>query len=113
MRHFKNIDTGEIWSEEEIRTEYNNFKSESDYMRGFDNFEEYLEDQIRLGKNRESGLSPIWYAVQKTREDAWDNGTHDLDEAKEMLKEQGYGLIAVIDEESNFCEEEIEYEDLL
>lgn len=54
-----------------------------------------------------------WYAVQKDRDDAWDNGSYDLDTAREILKEQGYGLIAVIDEESNFCEKEIEYEDLL
>ena len=53
-----------------------------------------------------------WYAIQKTREDAWDYGTHDLEEAKKMLKEQGYGLIAVIDEESNTCEEEIEFSEI-
>lgn len=54
----------------------------------------------------------LWYAVQKTREDAWDYGSHDLEEAKKMLKEQGYGLIAVIDEDSSFCEDEIEFEDI-
>lgn len=112
MKHFKNIDTNEIWSEDEIRTEYNNFREESDYMKQFDSFEEYLEDQIRLGKNGESGLSPIWYAVQKDREDAWDYGSFDLEEAKGMLKEQGYGLIAVIDENSNYCEDEIAYENI-
>lgn len=52
----------------------------------------------------------LWYAVQKTREDAWDYGSHDLEEAKQMLKEQGYGLIAVIDEDS-FCLQEFRYED--
>ena len=54
----------------------------------------------------------IWYAVQKTREDAWDYGSHDKDEAIKMLKEQGSGLIAVIDEEDSFCLEEILFEDL-
>ena len=49
MKHFENVKTGVIWSEEEIRTGYNNFKNESDYMRRFDSFEEYLEDQIDNG----------------------------------------------------------------
>ena len=53
-----------------------------------------------------------WYAVQEERTDAWDYGTHDYDEAVKMLKEQGCGLIAVIDEETNFCEEEITFEEL-
>lgn len=112
MKQFKNIDTGEIWNEEEIRTEYNNFKSESEYMSGFDSFEDYLEDQIRLGKSGESGLTPVWYAVQRESSDAWDNGSCDFEEAKRMLKEQGSGLIAVIDEEDSFCLEEIRFEDI-
>ena len=53
-----------------------------------------------------------WYAVQKDSTDTWDFGSHDYNEAAQMLKEQGYGLIAVIDEESNVCDEEIQYEDL-
>lgn len=53
-----------------------------------------------------------WYAVQKTREDPWDCGSHNLEEAKSMLREQGNGLIAVIDEDTNFCEDEILYEDI-
>lgn len=57
-------------------------------------------------------MKKYWYAVQKAREDAWDYGSHDLEEAKQMLKEQGYGLIAVIDEDSSFCEDEIEFEDI-
>lgn len=53
----------------------------------------------------------IWYAVQENREDAWDNGSHDMHEAVQMLAEQGSysGLIAVIDEDDNFCIDEIEY----
>lgn len=53
-----------------------------------------------------------WYAVQETREDAWDIGSHDYDEAVRMLREQGHGLIAVINEAEAFCEDEIEYEDI-
>lgn len=54
----------------------------------------------------------IWFAVQKTREGSWDNGSHKFKEASNMLKEQGYGLIAVINEDTNYCVREIEYDDL-
>ncbi len=52
-----------------------------------------------------------WYAVQETREDAWDNGTYDYNEAVRMLQHQGCGLIAVIDEDTMTCFNEIGYED--
>lgn len=54
----------------------------------------------------------VWYAVQESREDAWDNGSHDMQEAVQMLAEQGSGLIAVIDEDQDFCLDAIEYKDL-
>lgn len=52
----------------------------------------------------------IWYAVQETSEDPWDNGSYDYEEALEMLldvvSETGRGLIAVIDEDTQTCIEE-------
>ena len=54
----------------------------------------------------------MWYALQKESADSWDIGTYDYDKAVAMLKEQGYGLIAVINEETNYCEQEIKYSDL-
>ena len=54
----------------------------------------------------------MWYAVQRTRDDDWSTGSHDLEEAKKMLKDQGCGLIAVIDEETSFCEEEITFDEI-
>lgn len=53
-----------------------------------------------------------WYAVQENRMDAWDNGSDNYDRAVEMLIEQGCGLIAVINEDSGVCEEEIEFDDI-
>ena len=57
-----------------------------------------------------------WYAVQTDRTDDWGTGSYDYDEAVQMLKEQGYGLIAVIDEGRNpseaLCVEEIEFEEV-
>lgn len=53
-----------------------------------------------------------WYAVQRDREDAWDNGSYNKAEAVWMLKEQGSGLIAVIDDDTKVCIEEIEYDEV-
>ena len=51
-----------------------------------------------------------WYAVQMDRTDAWDKGSFDYDEAIQILKNQGFGLIAVIEDDE--CVEEIEYNDI-
>ena len=53
-----------------------------------------------------------WYAVQVNALDYWDYGSYDFDEAVEMLKEQCEGLIAVIDEDTNYCIEEIWLEEI-
>lgn len=50
----------------------------------------------------------LWYAVQVDREDDWGTGSYDYNEAIQMLKRQGRGLIAVID--GDVCVNEIEYE---
>ena len=49
-----------------------------------------------------------WYAVQTDRTDDWGTGSYDYNEAVQMLKRQGRGLIAVID--GDVCVNEIEYE---
>lgn len=53
-----------------------------------------------------------WYAVQKETTDDWDYGSYDYAEAVEMLKKQGTGLIATIEENTGVCVEEIKFEDL-
>lgn len=53
-----------------------------------------------------------WFAVQEDSTDAWDNGTHDYEDAVRMLLEQGCGLIAVIDEDTNYCVQEITYDEV-
>lgn len=62
--------------------------------------------------DQEGRCNMKWYAVQKDRMDQWDNGSHDYHEAVEMLEAQGCGLIAIIDEDTGCCVEEIEYEDV-
>jgi hypothetical protein len=54
-----------------------------------------------------------WYAVMADREDSdWGYGSHDLSEAKQMLKDAEYedGYIAVI--ENDVCIEELTQEQL-
>ena len=53
-----------------------------------------------------------WYAVRESRQDGWSNGSYNYAEAVAMLKSQGHGLIAVINENSGEYEEEIEYSDI-
>lgn len=63
-----------------------------------------VDDGMRESEN-------VWYAVQENRDDGWDYGSHNFDEAKLMLADQGCGLIAVI-ENGNFCKAEIPFADL-
>lgn len=58
-------------------------------------------------------MERIWYAVQETSDDGWDNGSYNIEEAVEMLKKQGHGLIAAIDEDNNFCLDEYTYDDVV
>ena len=53
-----------------------------------------------------------WFAVHEDSADAWDNGSHDYDTAVQMLLEQGHGLIAVINEDTNYCVQEITYDEV-
>ena len=53
-----------------------------------------------------------WFAVQEDSADAWDNGTHDYEDAVRMLLEQGHGLIAVIDRDHDYCVQEIAFDEV-
>ena len=61
---------------------------------------------------RGSTKNRVWYAVQNEPEDAWDYGSYSYHEALEMLKNQGHGLIAAIDTQTNFCLDQIFYDSL-
>ena len=77
-----------------------------------DHDEELTDEQIGwiVEKLEEDGyVKPtLWYAVQTDREDDWGTGSYNYNEAVQMLKRQGRGLIAVID--GDVCVNEIEYE---
>ena len=53
----------------------------------------------------------LWFAVQEKNTDAWDYGSSDYAKACEMLKEQGCGLIAVI--ENDCCIAEYPYSEIV
>ena len=44
---YRNAETGETWTEDEIRNAYESFRDESAYMSQFNSFEDYLDEQIR------------------------------------------------------------------
>lgn len=50
MRNYKDMDTNEIWSEDEIKRNYEMFREESDLMKGFDSSEEYIREMLLDGK---------------------------------------------------------------
>lgn len=85
------------WTPEEVKADAEGFGMDAD-----DFIERYLEPCI-------------WYAVQETPDDDWDWGSYDYDEAVKMLKEQGHGLIAMIDESEGTTDfvEEISYEEAM
>lgn len=55
MKRYKNLDTGEIWSEDEVRKSFEMFADEINY----NNFEDYLDHLLELGRNKEGGLVMI------------------------------------------------------
>lgn len=57
-------------------------------------------------------MDKMWYAVQLNADDDWGWGSFDWDEAVEMLKAQGEGMIATINDETKVCEDVTYYEDI-
>jgi hypothetical protein len=68
---------------------------------------------VHRGSIKEVTTMAKWYAVMADREDSdWGYGSHDLSEAKQMLKDAEYedGYIAVI--ENDVCIEELTQDEL-
>ena len=55
MKKYLVLTTGEVWTEEEIEQAYNQFKEEMKY----NSFDEYMDQMIQLGKNREGGFIEV------------------------------------------------------
>ena len=59
MKTFKDLTTGEIYTEDELRKAFNQFKYEmidSDGNTRYRHFEDYLEEKLALGRNIGDGL---------------------------------------------------------
>lgn len=52
----------------------------------------------------------IFFAVQESNEEAWDYGSESLVKAVKMLKEQGNGLITVVEADDSFALDEMTLE---
>lgn len=55
MKKFEDFNTGETWTLEEIREQFESFRDEMNYS----SFEDYTKQMIQLGKNREGGYIEI------------------------------------------------------
>lgn len=112
---YKDFNTGEIFSEDEVKELFEQFKYEIYTEADMPTFEAYLEDRLSMGRQGVGGLVEApWYAVMKDADDTdWGYGSYDLDEAKEMARNCGdEAYIAVIREgDDPVCIEELRQED--
>lgn len=59
IRKFEILDSGEIWTEDEIREHFEMFRYESDLMSEYETFEDYMDDQISLGRSGQGGIVEV------------------------------------------------------
>jgi len=103
MKQYRNLDTGEIWTEDEIKKIY---ESEYNLREAYSTFAEYMNYLLNQGGIVEA----YWYAVMRDCDDQdWGYGSYVLDEAKEMCEKYPEGYIAVIDNNTDnpVCIEEM------
>lgn len=73
MRTFMNIDTGELWTEDEIRRAYADFQTEivgedEDDGNEYPTFASYLEHLLSMGQQRTGGIAEVTGYVVRDRE---------------------------------------------
>ena len=54
MKTYRDINTGEVWTEDEIRKAFEAFRYEM--KETYDSFEEYMDEMLRLGRDKVGGL---------------------------------------------------------
>ena len=62
MKKYRNIDTGEIWTEEEVKESFEQFRDEiidDDGKPKYSSYEEYLEEMLSQGRQRIGGLEEV------------------------------------------------------
>lgn len=52
MKKYRNIDTGEIWTEDEIKEQFEMFKDEMQY----DSLDDYMDSMLSKGRQRITGF---------------------------------------------------------
>lgn len=55
MRKFEDFNTGETWTLEEIREQFESFRDEMNYS----SFEDYMDHMIQLGNTRQGGFIEV------------------------------------------------------
>ena len=56
MKKYRNIDTNEIWMEEEIRAEYD---ADYELAERYESFEDYMDYLLDLGRQKIGGLVEV------------------------------------------------------
>lgn len=67
-----------------------------------------------INDDGESVEKMTWYAVQETPDDDWSYGSYDYGDAVRMLRNQGFGMIAVVESDcyGDNCTGEIPYTEI-
>lgn len=55
MKKYRDIDSGEIWTEEELMEQYELFKDEMQY----ESFDDYMDDMLSKGRQRITGFEEV------------------------------------------------------
>lgn len=55
MKKYRDIDSGEIWTEEEVREQFELFKDEMSY----ESFDDYMDDMLSKGRQRITGFEEV------------------------------------------------------
>lgn len=62
MKKYRNIDTGEIWTEEEVKESFEQFRDEIIDDAGnpkYSSYEEYIEEMLNQGRQKIAGLEEV------------------------------------------------------
>lgn len=117
MKRYLNNDTGEVFTEDELKVLWSQFGHEMKF-NSYDDFTDSLEEvDVDKAEDKDAGdKMRKWYAVLSDADDTdWGTGSHSFSTAKWMLADAGYedGRIAVINIEGDpVCEKILTREEL-
>lgn len=108
---YRDFDTGEYFTKEEIKTTYEQFDGETEW----NSFDDYLEQELRIGREKIGGLieaeryEVFWVGGDRDGETLFeaDNEADAINKALELSQEHedefdpAYGGIAIVDRLTN------------